>query len=125
MITLAPSAGGGSAYQRDGGEPGAIGCRPAVKISSSYPGEIHSARLRKRGSLTRGWSRTGNCIVIPIGCASWPRSASCVFTTSMTQYCHSVESPQTGGSFIPKIDPNSFVTDPAPGDSFPTPQSTL
>ena len=33
--TLSPSAGGGSAYQCDGGEPGAIGCPPSVKISSS------------------------------------------------------------------------------------------
>jgi hypothetical protein len=43
----------------------------------------------------------------------------------MTQYCHSVESPQTGGSFIPKNNANSFVTDPSPDDSFATSQSTF
>jgi hypothetical protein len=77
-----------------------MGCPPPAKTSSSYPGEIHSARLLNSGALTLVCCGTGNCIVIPIGCRSYPISPSCRLTQSITQYCHAVESAPLGRAHL-------------------------
>src|SRR5688572_7201198 len=125
MTTFRPSPDGGLSYQRAGGAPGAMGCPPFLNASSSQPGEIHSARLAYRGSFTFVWSFTGNCIVIPMGCVAYPFCRSCCLTTSMTQYCHSVELPQSGGAPSPSICAKLASTLPPPEDSFATSQRTL
>src|SRR5215217_7811607 len=88
--------------------------------TSSKPGEIHSAGLSNSTSLTLLWSRTGYCIVIPTGCLVYPICASYRLTKSMTQYCHWVESPHSGGSDSPIASRNPGSTDPPPEDSLAT-----
>src|SRR5918998_1037801 len=113
MTTFVPSLAGGFTYHRDAEPPGKIGMG-----WSSKPGEIQSAGLLNSGSLTLLWSGTGYCIVIPMGWASYPISCSYCLTKSITQYCHSVESPIGVG-----IDePSGSCTESAvsPEDSFAT-----
>ena len=54
-----------------------------------------------------------------------PSPARSRFTVSITQYCHSVESPHSGTPSSPRNPANSSSTAPPPDDSFATSHSTF